>query len=410
MAEDGNAETKLQKILDLACALGLRCPTEPCLKWLCCLWLMVSQDDGDVDLMDATAKACYMAIVKNRMKSLRKHLADPISYVQVLPESPVQFLKEQPLLFRAALGESVPVQPKLNQLKLRALDASFGCRGGGGCVVATRQQRAMALAAQPLQQQQQQQQQQQPNNIDITQLLLSQQKMMQAIMLGRAGPQRTGDDIPITVTPRINRARTWLEAPSVEKAAAAVPQLAIAEQRPPLPPPLSPSTPASRSKEPPRLIATAACDDEDEDGGSDGGEQPQVKDFLDMLEERTSERSKAARERAKVAKAEAALDASGGKSAAKVVATKGKASATKKEIAAKRKVVADSPAKAAVKAPVKAGMLLKATDLFEKGSKTAAATAGKAGKMKLGCGKCRGNHCGCVQCRSTSFKGKRWQK
>ena len=92
------------------------------------------------------------------------------------------------------------------------------------------------------------------------------------------------------------------------------------------------------------------------------------------------------------------------------VAPKGPAKAKAKSKAkAKAKAGGKPAAKAAAKATAKAS-----TKAVAKGKAKAKAkslkTPSPKGPILLGCGKCRGSHKGCSQCRNPSFGGARWQK
>ena len=100
--------------------------------------------------------------------------------------------------------------------------------------------------------------------------------------------------------------------------------------------------------------------------------------------------------------------ATAAKDKAKAVAdakAKGKAAAVKKttKVAtdAKAKKMTGKPAKGEAKAIVAVG---------SPGDVAAGLAAGGAVAFILGCGKCRGSHVGCAQCRDWKFTGRRWQR
>ena len=79
---------------------------------------------------------------------------------------------------------------------------------------------------------------------------------------------------------------------------------------------------------------------------------------------------------------------------------------------AKAKGKAQGKSKETAKAKVKGKAMGKVKGkpaAYEKAS-SEEPTIGKAGTVKLGCGKCRGSHGGCTQCRDPNFTGKRWQR
>jgi hypothetical protein len=129
---DVPTSAKLGIILQWAIGLGLRCPSEHTMKWLCSVWLAVSQTEQELVVMDVAQKKHMFHHTKAVFDSLRKHVAEPPMWIDKLPHNPVEFLRDFPVIYRLHYGSSggapVPVQAELLR-KLTALDMSYSCRG-----------------------------------------------------------------------------------------------------------------------------------------------------------------------------------------------------------------------------------------------------------------------------------------
>jgi hypothetical protein len=130
---DVPTSAKLNIILQWAIGLGLRCPSEHTMKWLCSVWLAVGQTEAELVVMDNAQKKHMFHHTKAVFDSLRKHVADPLMWIDKLPHNPVEFLRDFPgiygLHYASGGGAPVPVQAELLR-KLTALDMSYSCRGG----------------------------------------------------------------------------------------------------------------------------------------------------------------------------------------------------------------------------------------------------------------------------------------
>jgi hypothetical protein len=133
---DAPTSAKLRIILQWAVGLGLRCPTEHTVKWLCSLWLAVGQSEAELVVLDNMQKKHMFHHTKSVFDTLRKHAAEPPMWIDKLPHNPVEFLRDFPGMYRLHYGSGgapVPVQADLLR-KLTALDMSYTCRGGARAI------------------------------------------------------------------------------------------------------------------------------------------------------------------------------------------------------------------------------------------------------------------------------------
>ena len=132
-SQPGNA--KLDKIIELAICVGLRCPTEPCLKFLTSWWILVSESSNAIQRMSRPSKQALYQHVKKQFDRARRLSADPVVYIVKLP-SPIEFLRLYPQAFQLIFkGDAQPVAPPVDVKTIHELDATFWRRGGAvrGC-------------------------------------------------------------------------------------------------------------------------------------------------------------------------------------------------------------------------------------------------------------------------------------
>jgi hypothetical protein len=125
------ADIKLTALLGHLVKLGMRCPTEPTVKWITSLWLVCSTDPVELGRMSVIDKAVKLKNVKVHFDGIRRRAADPPEWVGVLPSKPVEFLRDYQLLYKGAFpGEASPAPPGVNVEIVAGLDMSYSCRGG----------------------------------------------------------------------------------------------------------------------------------------------------------------------------------------------------------------------------------------------------------------------------------------
>jgi hypothetical protein len=85
---DVPTSAKLGIILQWAIGLGLRCPSEHTIKWLCSVWLAVGQTEAELVVMDVAQKKHMFNHTKSVFDSLRKQAAEPAMWIDKLPPQP----------------------------------------------------------------------------------------------------------------------------------------------------------------------------------------------------------------------------------------------------------------------------------------------------------------------------------
>jgi hypothetical protein len=64
-------DTKLTALLGHCMKLGMRCPTEPSIKWVCSLWLVCCTDPVEIGRMDVISKVLKFKTTKLHFDSFR---------------------------------------------------------------------------------------------------------------------------------------------------------------------------------------------------------------------------------------------------------------------------------------------------------------------------------------------------
>jgi hypothetical protein len=125
------SDVKLTALLGHFVKLGLRCPSEPTIKWLTSLWLVSSTDPVELGRMGVTDKTIRLKNTKVHFNSMRQRATDPPEWVGVLPSNPVDMLRNYPLVFAAAFaGGASPAPPGVSMEMISAFDMTYSCRGG----------------------------------------------------------------------------------------------------------------------------------------------------------------------------------------------------------------------------------------------------------------------------------------
>jgi hypothetical protein len=124
---EGSSQAKVNTICSRAIKLGLRCPSEPTLKLMSSLLVLVvhgAQPDGEVDLkgkLDAFKKTWKMLSVGE---------GHPPEYVSTLPASPSDLLRMHQATYQRAYADAAPVRCPLSDDELQRLNNCYRCRGG----------------------------------------------------------------------------------------------------------------------------------------------------------------------------------------------------------------------------------------------------------------------------------------
>lgn len=373
---DATPSAKLTLILNTSFRLGMRLPTEPCVKWLTSLWLVLSEPRERLSSMSELDKRLMLQHFKSQMNSMRSKLADPVDWVDHLPDNPFELQSKFPATWAAAMGRTVPGKVSVDLKQVSEVDMSFGCRGGRPAASMLSRApfdassaRGPSLQADPTQQ----------FASMFSTFMQSQSRMLEAMITGQGRAPRAASLLGHMLEDR-------------------QPQIVLSPRRrsndvlalPPPPPPASPNPvrDSARFEEvsdspvqqggtsPMNIVPTSAASVLVESPTADIGA------FLDMLGKRKEEKKKAAT-------ADKKPTGSAGSDEASTTLTIDKPLPIDKPKPnpSQPKAKAKSPKPAKAKAKAKASV---ASDLV------------------LGCAKCRWSKRGCGQCRSPSFTGIRW--
>ena len=125
------SDTKLIALVGHCIHLGMRCPAEPSLKWVCSLWLVCCTDPGELARAGVIDKTLKYKQVKLHFNQYRQRAPDPPVWVERLPSKPVELLRDFPLVYRTAFpGEASPALPGVDVDLIGGFDMSYSCRGG----------------------------------------------------------------------------------------------------------------------------------------------------------------------------------------------------------------------------------------------------------------------------------------
>ena len=126
-----NTMCKLELLLNLAIHLGLRLPSEPCLKYMTSLWLVCSFSKDTLLVMSLTEKHTYYEHVKKTWSTVRSRCTSPKEWVTTLPATVLEFSVKYPETWRAMFaGGELPVEAAIDLVTLMKFDQSYRCRGG----------------------------------------------------------------------------------------------------------------------------------------------------------------------------------------------------------------------------------------------------------------------------------------
>ena len=126
-----NTISKLELLLNLASHLGLRLPSEPCLKYMTSLWLICSYSKDTLSVMSTQEKHTYYEHVKKTWLSVRARCAAPKEWVKILPSSALEYSVKFPETWnRMFAGGEIPVEAAIDLGALMQFDQSYRCRGG----------------------------------------------------------------------------------------------------------------------------------------------------------------------------------------------------------------------------------------------------------------------------------------
>ena len=408
-------DAKLSALLQHALRLGLRLPSEPTAKMIASIWqLTTCEDPGTIDNV---TKAIRYQRVKDDFDALRRRAANPIMWVEKLPEDPLEFHHKFGPIWEICFSQAPPASPKIPVDVLVAFDNTYKCRGGLA-VPATLSHSGFAIVPkQPLGVHAPSIQVGAPDlqnlghmAMAMMQQVTTQQARLMEMLVG-GGPVGGGPR-PLSLASlhdRANLNRCAFALPPPAALPTALTDSAFVEEveSPPAAQPfrrltsvLSPQPEQPMRPEALAIEAYAAEINHNSASGPAAASAPDdVEDILDMMQAR-----KAVNATAKAAaKAEAVAAGAVAAVASKAqTPSKAKAAAPKAQTVSKAKAAA-SKAEAASEAKVKAAAKSKGKDA-EVETPPAPPPAKKA-KLVLGCGRCRYGKNGCSSCRNPNFQG-----
>ena len=381
-ADDSGEDNKLQTIFDLLGALGLRNPTEPCLKFMTSLWMMLTNKSAGMQLTNMD-KMVSLATLKDRWSKFKYRLDEPPIYLEVLPELPHQFQSQFTSLWEVIFTPTIglPIACPIAIHTLRALNHSYGCRGG---IMKARSCEQLAVTPYHQQQYQQQQQQQcRPGGFEtlVHDLFRMQSKLLETQMLQG---QRPAASAPIFLTPaNLNRGQasaSSMASTGIHDSTVRVEELPDSLGGDALVP--FPALPATSAQAHPPVLADTPPPSAVAGVGM-AWVHENVNEVLDMFRER--------REAASVEKR----------------AMKRPAAASCTELEGEEPL--ETPAKKPLAIPGKKSIAKKPIATPDKLciGKKHDGTPLKDAPLVLGCAKCRKAPAGCAQCRNPEFRGKR---
>ena len=126
-------DVKLQSIISHLIRLGLRCPSEPTNKWLCSLWTFLCVSQQGLQRMTGVTKQLRLKTVRSQFTAIvRRAAVNPSMWVEKLPGSAVEFMRDFRPLFDAAFPapDMAPICCPINVGTVLGFDMTYKCRGG----------------------------------------------------------------------------------------------------------------------------------------------------------------------------------------------------------------------------------------------------------------------------------------
>ena len=420
-------DAKLSALLQHALRLGLRLPSEPTAKMIASIWqLTTCEDPGTIDNV---TKAIRYQRVKDDFDALRRRAANPIMWVEKLPEDPLEFHHKFGPIWEICFSQAPPASPKIPVDVLVAFDNTYKCRGGlavpatlshSGFAIVPKQ--SLGVHAPSIQVGAPDLQNLGHMAMAMMQQVTTQQARLMEMLVG-GGPVGGGPR-PLSLASlhdRANLNRCAFALPPPAALPTALTDSAFVEEveSPPAAQPfrrltsvLSPQPEQPMRPEALAIEAYAAEINHNSASGPAAASAPDdVEDILDMMQARKAVNMATAKAAAKAAAVVAgAVVTAKGVNIPKQAAvaskaqtpSKAKAAAPKAQTVSKAKAAA-SKAEAASEAKVKAAAKSKGKNA-EVETPPAPPPAKKA-KLVLGCGRCRYGKNGCSSCRNPNFQG-----
>lgn len=394
-----NAAAKLSIIINIAIGLGLRCPSEHSAKLLCSWWLFVSEPESELPRLAPAQKLCMLNHVKAQFNAVRAGSPDPALWLDKLPETPVQLLRDFEAIYRGRFpsDDKLPVPAPIDVKGLLAFDLTYGCRGGG--VSSARAATAVVGAPPPALVHVQES----PMERMASAFMAAQQRMMEQLMAGNGCSSAPTSRAPRSLEnlvmlpparrlPALTFGASASSDGSQQRADDTQGSEASASAVPAPPPPLALQSCRSFESQPdrPPTVTTLAVPQAAIATLSAAGD---VGNMLDMLQSRRNDKRVGAQSCEEVVADEHGDEVPQGEPSAVRPAAPNPRRASEAKV---------RRAKAAGKPKAKVAVKPKAKAAVETGKAKAVETPSKGG-----CSKCRYSAKGCGQCRKPGFSGVR---
>eukprot|EP00929_Paragymnodinium_shiwhaense_P065143 TRINITY_DN32693_c0_g1_i1.p1 TRINITY_DN32693_c0_g1~~TRINITY_DN32693_c0_g1_i1.p1 ORF type:complete len:469 (+),score=110.94 TRINITY_DN32693_c0_g1_i1:2-1408(+) len=127
--QDASASSQVKQhvIIERALVLGLRCPREPTLKLLSSLHALVTEGEAKVAQSDLLLR---FKSFKKAFKDQANAIADPHSYIALLPKCPSEYRAAYPAMYALAYTDQQPMRMPIALDSIMKVDASYKCRRG----------------------------------------------------------------------------------------------------------------------------------------------------------------------------------------------------------------------------------------------------------------------------------------
>ena len=96
LLERNPSGAKLRILLETVLGLGASCPTEPCLKYITSVWMMLDLQDSERRKMTSHSKYSLYQHVKKEFKTASRAWPAAVKHLERLPDRPAQLCAEHP--------------------------------------------------------------------------------------------------------------------------------------------------------------------------------------------------------------------------------------------------------------------------------------------------------------------------
>ena len=133
LSQSTGKDEKLSLLIGLCISLGLRLPSEPTYKFVCSLWMFLSETREQLVNFSKQQKTVLLNHVKTEFLKAKRLSPEPHMWVPVLPLSPAAFHRQFSTLYAARFAEgSDPIPVPFDTRAVHELNCTYTCRGGAG--------------------------------------------------------------------------------------------------------------------------------------------------------------------------------------------------------------------------------------------------------------------------------------